>query len=482
MAFSNKLTYHRRLFLGLIVYSVILVGSFAVFQYFREKEFKADELNMQLQMVNAEMLEALDSCDTLHPRHFAIPEALGGLRVSVIDLDGNVVYDNTLDSLPGTNHLDRKEIAEAISKGEGFVLRRHSASDDRTYFYSARRGGDYIVRTAVPYTVTLNQLLEADYGFLFFMFGMTAVMCVIGYFATRKVGIHLERLRQFAARAENGERITDSDPFPHDELGDISNHIVRLYARLQQAVADRDREHQLAIMQEQEKIRIKRQLTNNINHELKTPVASMQVCLETLMTHKEMSAEKRDEFIARCYRANERLGKLLVDVAAVTRLDDGGKGITVEDIDVADIAAEVCDEFAVEAEVAGIRIENNVTCHSPLRGNAEVMASVFRNLIVNAIAYSHGSHIYLRQQDGEEYLTIIVEDDGVGVDEEHLPRLFERFYRVDKGRSRKAGGTGLGLSIVRNAVMWHGGTVRVENRRGGGLAVIFTVRKAGERG
>lgn len=131
---------------------------------------------------------------------------------------------------------------------------------DESYFYSAKRGDKYIVRSAVPYSLSLDTLLAADYTFLRVMLIITAIMCVIGYFATRKVGVHVARLNKFAENAERGERIIDTEPFPHDELGEISNHIVRLYARLQQAVAERDREHRTALHEEREKIRIKQSI------------------------------------------------------------------------------------------------------------------------------------------------------------------------------------------------------------------------------
>ena len=113
-----------------------------------------------------------------------------------------------------------------------------------------------------------------------------------------------------------------------------------------------------------------------------------------------------------------------------------------------------------------------------MTGNASLLASVFRNLIGNALAYSGGSRIDIRLlAEDDDTVALSVADDGCGVAEEHLPRLFERFYRVDKGRSRRAGGTGLGLSIVRNAVTWHDGDIAVENRRDGGLLFRFTLKR-----
>lgn len=472
MASWSKLTYQRRLFLGLVVYSWVLVACFAVFQYHREKDFKARELNIGLQAVNSRILEDLaeDGWDA------ALSKAIAGrgVRVSVIGLDGTVIHDNCPDSIRFGNHLSRKEICSALRSGEGFAL-RPSESTGQTYFYSARRGGDFIVRTAVPYSVSLGHLLEADYGFLWIMAVITTVMCIAGYFATRRVGLHVERLSRFADSAERGERITDTEPFPHDELGEISQHIIRLYSQLQEATAERDRQHRLALHEEQEKIRIKRQLTNNINHELKTPVASMKVCLETLMSRKNLPEEKRDEFLARCNNANERLRRLLDDVSSITRMEDGGDTICRQKVDLRAIVGEVCRDYAPEAEEKGVSIINEISYDIPFEGNASLLVSVFSNLLSNALAYSGATEISLRQSPAPwgGKLIIRVSDNGCGVAPEHLPRLFERFYRVDKGRSRMAGGTGLGLAIVKNAVLWHGGSIHVGNLRTGGLS--FTI-------
>ncbi len=472
------MNYSQRLFLWLVGYSLLLVGCFVVFQYNREKAFKAEELNARLQLVNARLLDEISRnggrVDSLRYDEFPFDY----LRVSVIDYDGNVVFDNTLDTLPSYSHLNREEIAEALNEGTGYTLRRHSESSDNFYFYSARKGDGIIVRSAIPYSVSLHELLSADYGFLWFMAFVTVLMCTIGYAATRKLGRNIQRLNRFAERAERGERIYDMEPFTHDELGDISNHIVRLYARLQKAMADIAREHKAALHEEREKIRIKKQLTNNINHELKTPVASIVVCLETIISRRDMSADKRDEFVERCYSNALRLRKLLDDVSIITRMDDGGATVIKENVDLSAIIRETLHDFEVRAAGAGVSINLHQPDKLMMNGNAGLLLSIFHNLLDNALSYSGCSSVDINVDGSDEhYVTVSFRDNGCGIPQEHIPHIFERFYRVDKGRSRKAGGTGLGLAIVKNAVALHGGSISVENRVPEGLEFVLTLRK-----
>ena len=477
-ALKHKLSYHRRLFLLLLVFSWTLVGCFILFQYGREKHFKAERLDAQLQLFNLRMLDAVNAGappDSFIARSGAPCE---GVRVTLIDPAGHVVFDNSLDTLPGANHLDRPEVAEALARGTGYTIRRHSESTDRNYFYSAMRGDRYIVRSAVPYSVPLGEILAADREFLWFMLGVTLLMSVAGYFATRRLGQNITRLNEFAERDERGERIDDLPAFPHDELGEISSHIIRLYARLQKTTADRDREHALALHEEQEKIRIKKQLTNNINHELKTPVAAIQGYLETLLANPCLTAEKRTAFLEKSCAQVERLRHLLSDVSTITRMDEGRELIGKEPVVLNDLIDEVRADMELRPE--GQRLRVNCDFRGPVKveGNPSLLSSVFRNLADNAAAYSGGRDIFIRLlSDTAEACTILFADNGIGVDEEHLPHLFERFYRIDKGRSRKLGGTGLGLSIIKNAVVIHGGTITVRNGERGGLEFVFTLRK-----
>ena len=309
-----KISYHKRLFLILLAFSWFITLCCIGFQYQREKEYRSELITVQLRLFNQHILEAYDDGFALQEYVESQDLPFEGLRISVITLSGEVVYDNTLSLDSLDNHRYRPEIDQAIKDGVGYHIKRISTSDGREYFYVATRGDNILVRTAIPYTASLQELLKAEWDFLIFMILISLVMSALAYFATRRLGNTIKRLNRFAAKAEKGERFDEDELFPNDELGSISNHIVKLYAQWQQTIVDRDLAHQNAMHEEQEKIRIKRQLTNNINHELKTPVASIQVCLETLLSGIQLTEDKRQELIERCYSNNERLRHLLNDV------------------------------------------------------------------------------------------------------------------------------------------------------------------------
>lgn len=428
MASEIKMSFHKRLFMMLLAFSWAIVLCFIVFQYLREKEYKSEFLNAQLQQYNRHLLNTVEQGLPYEDYIATHDKPFEELRISIIALSGAVVYDNiiSLDSLD--NHRSRPEVVNALAKGEGYNISRQSVSDGRKYFYSATRGERVVVRTAIPYTNTLHDLLQTDWSFLLIMISISIAMSVLAYFATRKLGKDIERVNRYEA--------------------------------------------------EQEKNRLKRQLTNNINHELKTPVASIQVCLETLLSGITLSEEKRQELIERCYSHSERLRRLLNDVSLITRMEDGSALISRESVVVNEIISEVAEVLAVMPEEERLTLHTEFSEELIIDGSHSLIGSIFRNLTENAIAYSEGKNIYiLLLENNEKMCRIRFEDDGNGVEERHLLRLFERFYRVDKGRSRQKGGTGLGLAIVKHAVQFHGGTISVSNRPNGGLRFDFTLTK-----
>ena len=428
MASVTKLSYHKRLFLQLIAFSWAMVLCFVGYQYIREKEYKSEFLNAQLQQYNRHLLATVEEGEPYEEYIATHDKPFDELRISIITLTGAVVYDNiiSLDSLD--NHRGRPEVANALAEGTGYNISRQSTSDGREYFYSATRGERVVVRTAIPYSSTLQDLLKADWSFLVVMISITLVMSVVAYFTTRKLGKDIERVNRYEA--------------------------------------------------EQERNRLKRQLTNNINHELKTPVASIQVCLETLLSGINLSEEKRQELIERCYANNDRLRRLLNDVSLITRMEDGSALIGKERVVINDIIDEVAKELEMLPEDERLLLHTDFSDEVIIDGNQSLIGSIFRNLTENAIAYSEGRNIYISLLENNEKLCRIrFEDDGKGVEQKHLSHLFERFYRVDKGRSRQKGGTGLGLAIVKHAVQFHGGTIIVTNRPNGGLRFEFTLSK-----
>lgn len=428
-----------------------MIICFVVFQYYREKECKSEVLNGQLQIYNHHLLKAFDTNHDYAKYLSTHDQPLEDLRITIINFEGKVIYDDVLPTDSLDNHKNRPEIAQALIKGSGYHISRHSASDGRLYFYSATKGKRIIVRSALPYSASLQELLKADWAFLWAIFMFSIIMSVLAYFATRRIGKTIERLSLFAAKAERGEMFDENEPFPQDELGAISEHIVKLYTH-------------------------KRQLTNNLNHELKTPVASIQVCLETLLSGMELSEEKRQELLGRCYANTDRLRRLLADVSLITRMEDGSQLIACEQVVVDDLLCEIADELEALPEEQRMNLHLDLSEPIIVHGSLSLLSSIFSNLTENALAYSGGKNIYISLLSHSQGLyRICFEDDGCGVDEEKLPRLFERFYRVDKGRSRQRGGTGLGLSIVKHAVLFHGGTITVSNRPEGGLRFVFSL-------
>lgn len=413
----------------------IMVLCFVVFQYLRERQMKSDGINSRLQLCNINILGAIEDGLSYEEGVSSCRFPFENVRTTIIGTDGVVKYDNRYDSGSFGNHLSRPEIRSALNTGSGYDIRRLSESDGNQYFYSATASDDIIVRTAIPYSATLRELLRADWTFLWVVISFSILVSIAGCFSTLKIGRTIESLNRY-------------------------------------------REQENALREEQEKNRIKRQLTNNINHELKTPVASIQVCLETLLSGISLTEAKRQELIERCYVHNERLRHLLEDVSLITRMEDGSSSIEREPVVINELLDEIASELSMIPDEERMALNVDFNERVVIYGSQPLVVSIFRNLIENAISYSDGKTISITlAENNDDCCRIIFEDDGQGVDEKNIPRLFERFYRVDKGRSRSKGGTGLGLAIVKHAVLFHGGSISVSNRQTGGLRFDFTLKK-----
>jgi len=472
-------SFQRNLLLSIGGVFLLFAICFSVYQYKREKEYKIDILHSRLQMYNYEMVQTVGkdsmSCSRRF-RDYVVHHQMEGLRVSVIDKEGRVIfdsYDTDVEALG--NHLQRTEIQQALREGSGYDIKRMSQSTHETYFYSATRFDDVIVRAAVPYSAELTRSLQADNTYIYYSGVLTLLLGIVLYYITHRISRHIGYLREFAVKAEEGEKLDHEleRRLPDDELGDISHTIIMLYWKLRHS--------------EEEKVRIKRQLTQNAAHELKTPAASIHGYLESIIDNPDMPEDKKKHFLERCFAQSERMNKLLLDMSALTKLDEidddrSEARQAYRPVDVLQIIQSALDDTALQLQEKGIAPSLQLPQHVEVLGDQSLIYSIFRNLIDNAIAYATGASLLSItcaevEKEGRHFYEFIVSDNGQGVEAQHLTHLFERFYRVDKGRSRKLGGTGLGLAIVKNAVVAHGGQATALSTPGGGLTIRFTLSR-----
>jgi len=364
-----------------------------------------------------------------HFREENYKQQLAGVRVTIIDTNGNVVMDT--EQSPGglTNHLERPEVQQALKEGYGYDIRRTSETDGETYFYSATYFPEtsQIVRSALPYPSDKGKARTHNYLYIILSLLVFALLSAALFVYTRYVGRHVDRT------------------------------IDSYRAQVRQA--------------EEEKVRIKHDLTQNTAHELKTPLASMSGYLETVLSHPELPEQQRLTFLRKCATQTQRMSNLLNDMSILTRLDNARtQQIEMGPVDIVEIARQAVQDVQPMTEQKQIAIRWEMPDTLPMQGNYNLLYSVFRNILDNAILYSKCTEIAIH---GDEQYRFAIADNGIGVEDKHLPHLFERFYRVDKSRSREMGGTGLGLAITKNAISMHGGTCSAEKTKPHGLTIRF---------
>ena len=586
----KPLSFSQHLFFSVIAIYCIFVASFLCYQYRREKTHKVELLNTTLSMFNVDLYDHMaDTAFSVkdYVARYRMRHHLRKLRVTLVDRHGNVIFDNDISSgHVKDNHLDREEIREALAAGSGYSIKRISDTLGEEFFYSANYfpEKELFVRSALPYDTDLIAMLNADKGYLWFSFLLSAILSLVFYDLTARLGAMITQLRLFARRADQDEAVDTNDlkGLGNSDLGQISRHIVDIYTRLRKAKDDlfREREKLITHLQisneglavfnpgkdvvlanglfmqyvnlisdknigrvedvfqvrelqplfdfiamsrksltrgelrqkllavdkngyvfklsvalfvdnsfevsisditkQEEQARMKRQITQNIAHELKTPVSSIQGYLETVLNNPGLPPDLLKKFLERSFAQSNRLTSLLRDISALTRMTEAAQMIEVTDVDLASMIRNMVAELALKLEGKQMTVGISVPDKLVVQGNSSLLYSIFRNLMDNAIAYAgSGTHVgIVCYSEDEDAYYFSVSDNGVGVSSDHLGRIFERFYRVDKGRSRKSGGTGLGLAIVKNAVLFHGGNINAKPSGGGhGLEFLFTLKK-----
>ena len=328
----------------------------------------------------------------------------------------------------------------------------------------------------MPITTKSAESIAYSPVFIITLVIMAVLVTIIIYFYTAHLAKNVTALRDFVDRAVAEKGTMPVEDFSNDELGDISRKIVELHIERVKAMNTLEHEHQIALKVTEEKSQMKRQLTDNINHELKTPIGIVKGYIDTLLENPDIDADTRNHFLSKSAIQINRLSTMLNDISTITRLEESASTIPTEKLDFQEVVFTTANDIVESGINKNMEFIYDIPFETYIRGNFNLLGSVINNLAKNAANYSEGTEMGLKLiNKNKNFYTFSFYDNGKGIDPTHLPHIFDRFYRVDSGRSRKNGGTGLGLPIVKSTILTLGGTISVRNRKGGGLEFLFTL-------
>ena len=385
---------------------------------------------------------------------------LGQLRATLVAPDGHVLYDSRADASDLPNHADRPEITQALADGEG-SSDRNSETVGYVSLYNAHRlsSGD-VLRISVE-RASVVAFLSSDFALLVII---SAVVVVAGWLVSRHLAAGIARpiLEIDPASLDASAPYEELEPLV-SRLNDQHSQLVRRMSAIQDAND------------------MRREFTSNVTHELKTPIASISGAAE-LIRDGICRPDDVQDFAGRIYKDAQRLSSLVSDILMLSKLDETervGERDSMfgpsERIDLMGVARDVAARLERKARKAGVALKVEGIC-SYVQGNARLLDELVSNLVENAIRYNKkGGRVFVWVLPIEGRPAVRVSDTGIGIPKEAQPKVFERFYRVDKGRSRDMGGTGLGLAIVKHAAAFHDADIRLESEEGVGttITVLF---------
>ncbi len=374
-------------------------------------------------------------------------------RITWIDAKGKVLYDSEADSKVMENHLEREEVKQALEKGYGEATRYSNTLADKQLYAAERLPDGTVLRLSIVQAAVWMLLI-----------GFARPIIFVVFIALALSGVLASRLAKRIVKPINE---IDLD---HPEKYYGKENYKEVEPLLQHISAQKDQ-----IKQDQEKIEktalIRQEFTANVSHEMKTPLQNISGYAELL----ENGLVKDDDikpFAGKIQSESKRMTKLVEDIIDLTEMDSGGAKMKWEQCDLRQIAGNAVDSLEHLAATKEITLSIEGT-EAQMKGVPQMLYSIVYNLCDNAIKYNRpGGKVEIFVSQGLSSNTLIVKDNGIGIPEDSKDRIFERFYRVDKSRSKEVGGTGLGLSIVKHAVMLHGGSIEVASPEGEGTEFI----------
>lgn len=373
---------------------------------------------------------------------------LDELRVTWIDKDGTVLYDNDASAEQLQNHFDRPEIQEAFKQGEGEAVRRSDTMNEDTFYYALRLDNGTVLRVATNAQSIWAVFISAIPIILLIILLIISICIVISHLLTKQF---LKPIEMMAENLENADYES-----PYRELDPLAEKLRSQHTDILSAAKARQ------------------DFTANVSHELKTPLTAISGYAE-LLEGGMVGAEKQNHFYHEIRKNADRLLALINDILRLSDLDRKDSELHFTEVDLYETVSECMEVLSVNAKQRNVTIElegeTSIVC-----GNKDMLKELVENLGQNAIRYNNPNgkvKISVGTIDGQVALT--VKDNGIGIPVSEQQRIFERFYRVDKSRSKATGGTGLGLAIVKHIVEIHDAKIELESAPGAGttISVLF---------
>lgn len=369
------------------------------------------------------------------------------LRITWVDSDGTVLYDNDATATDLSNHLDRPEIQEALENGYGEITRVSDTMNHNTIYYALLLDNGTVLRVATDVNSMFSVFMSATPVVVLIILALLMLCIVISHFLTKQL------LRPVENMAKNFNNVNYEAPYK--ELEPLTEIIRAQHDDVLSAA------------------KVRQDFTANISHELKTPLTAISGYAE-LLEGDFVDEEKKKHFYHEIRKNSNRLLALITDIIRLSELDRSDREPVFEELNLNSIVNECIENLEISAKQRGVELSyKGEDCR--LRGNSHMLRELVENLIQNAIRYNNagGKVDVVVSADPTAYL--IVKDNGIGIPKDDQERIFERFYRVDKSRSKETGGTGLGLSIVKHVVEIHNAKIELESELGKGttIKVVF---------
>ncbi|HEY6951615.1 MAG TPA: ATP-binding protein [Bacteroidota bacterium] len=475
----SKITATYVLLALLITVGVSVILSWKLDSYVKEQLVQdlgrqADWVLFSLDRDTSLTLEAIDA----HIRHIA---GLENLRITIIADDGRLIDDSDVpfDRIPSVeNHLQRPEVQQAFSNPTGSNI-RHSATVGRDFLYVARRvtlppsTGPFKTMAFIRLSMPLEEVQDRINS-LRAIIGIAAIIVLgvvvgVSLFVSRRISQPMMQIARDVERIRAGDLGTHLEAKARDEIGVVARAINELVDKLN---AD--------IVQLRKLGAVRSEFLGNVSHELRTPIFAIQGFIETLLNGAVDDPSVNRSFLEKAKANADRLNALLEDLINISQIESGEMKMSFRYFNINEFLETVTKDFQEVGARRNIVVSAALTTSGDVEvlGDRDRLRQALNNLVDNGIKYNTtGGRVVIADEENNGSIRISVSDSGVGIPAEHLPRIFERFYRVDKDRSREVGGTGLGLAIVKHIVEAHGSIVQVQSEVSKGSTFSFLLKK-----